>query len=171
MGDHAPVQPPDEQFRRHAAFFDRTAPLYAVLLRACADDRAAGGPVRAVCAGRDDDPPGSALALRLAGALQVAAAHEAPVDAEPSAPWLRRMLAEPAVPTVVWHSVMRQYVPDEHWDDVAAELEAARRRMPVLELAYEPPGPDHLSMPRLTLDDERLAQGAAHGVPCFAGAG
>jgi hypothetical protein len=106
---------------------------------------------------------------RLAGALDLAARHPAPVDAEPAAAWLHRVLgAGPGVPTVVWHSVMRQYVPDPDWADVRTELDAARRRMPVVELGYEPPEPDFLSAPVLTLDGERLAHGAAHGVPCFA---
>ena len=45
------------------------SPLYERLLTAAADDYDAGGPVRRVLADREGDPPGSALALRLAGAV------------------------------------------------------------------------------------------------------
>lgn len=45
------------------------SPLYEHLLAAAADDFDAGGPVREVLADRGDDPAGSALALRLTGAV------------------------------------------------------------------------------------------------------
>ncbi|WP_432496330.1 DUF2332 domain-containing protein [Kineococcus auxinigenes] len=46
------------------------SPLYAHLLTRAADDVLAGGPVRRVLAGHEDDPPGAALPLRLLGAAQ-----------------------------------------------------------------------------------------------------
>ena len=45
------------------------SPLYAALLGAAAGDVEMGGPTLAVLAGHDDDPLGSALALRLLGAV------------------------------------------------------------------------------------------------------
>jgi hypothetical protein len=44
------------------------SPLYEDLLRRAADDFEQGGPTRAVLAGHEEDPGGSALALRLMGA-------------------------------------------------------------------------------------------------------
>ncbi|MCI2237389.1 DUF2332 domain-containing protein [Paenibacillus sp. TRM 82003] len=46
---------------------DLGSPLYARLLTRAADDVLAGGPVRLVLAGHEDDPPGAALPLRLLG--------------------------------------------------------------------------------------------------------
>ena len=45
------------------------SPLYAYLLERSADDVEASGPVWSVLAGHESDPPGSALALRLMGAV------------------------------------------------------------------------------------------------------
>lgn len=45
------------------------SPLYAGLLERSADDAEAGGPAWDVLAGHEADPPGSALALRLMGAV------------------------------------------------------------------------------------------------------
>lgn len=55
------------------------SPLYAALLARAAADCEAGGPTAAVLEGREDDPPSSALALRLAGAVhRLVLAGEAP---------------------------------------------------------------------------------------------
>lgn len=45
------------------------SPMYAGLAARCADDIDAGGPVREVLAGHEDDPGPSALALRLLGSV------------------------------------------------------------------------------------------------------
>jgi hypothetical protein len=55
-----------DRFRRHAG--DATH-LYGYAMRAMADDWEAGGPVRAVCAGYEDAPSGSAIQLRLLAAV------------------------------------------------------------------------------------------------------
>lgn len=55
------------RFRQHAAVC--SSPLYAELMRRMADDWDDGGPVRAVCAGWQDAPPGSVVQLRLLAAL------------------------------------------------------------------------------------------------------
>jgi hypothetical protein len=61
---------PAELFARQAEACDSLgSPLYADLLRRCADDIDAGGPVAEVLRGHEDDPADSALALRLLGAV------------------------------------------------------------------------------------------------------
>jgi hypothetical protein len=62
------------------------SPLYQDLLARAADDFEAGGPVAAVLAGHEDDPGGSALPLRLMGAV-----HRLALDG--SAPELARRFA------------------------------------------------------------------------------
>ena len=65
-----------DRFRRHAGTADH---LYGVLMRGMADDWEAGGPVRAVCAGHEDAPSGSALQLRLlAGLFRLVLSDQAP---------------------------------------------------------------------------------------------
>ncbi len=55
-----------DRMRRHAAGRDH---LYAQLMRAMADDWEQGGPVRIICRGWEDAPPGSVVQLRLLGGL------------------------------------------------------------------------------------------------------
>ena len=56
--------------RRQALACERSgSPLYATLLVRLAEDTEAGGPALGVLAGHELDPPGSALALRLMGAV------------------------------------------------------------------------------------------------------
>ena len=50
------------RFRAHAG---NAQHLYGYAMRAMADDWEAGGPVRTVCAGYEDAPPGAAIQLRL----------------------------------------------------------------------------------------------------------
>lgn len=65
-----------DRFRAHAG--DGTH-LYAVAMRAMAQDWEAGGPVRTVCAGHEDAPVGSALQLRLlAGVFRLVLGGRAP---------------------------------------------------------------------------------------------
>lgn len=52
-----------------AACADLGSPMYAELAARCADDIEAGGPVREVLVGHEDDPGPSALALRLLGSV------------------------------------------------------------------------------------------------------
>jgi hypothetical protein len=57
-------------FRRQStACAEMGSPMYAALLARAADDIDAGGPVRDVLAGHEDDPGPSALALRLMGSV------------------------------------------------------------------------------------------------------
>jgi hypothetical protein len=61
---------------------------------------------------------------RTRAALELAAADPAPVDRAGAADWLGERLAEPheGLLTVVWHSVVRQYVPVEEWVRVERAL-------------------------------------------------
>jgi hypothetical protein len=81
---------------------------------------------------------------RLRAALQVAAAQPVPVERLPAASFLDRELAapRPGVVTVVWHSVVRQYLDTQERARVTALLDAAggraTRQAPLAHLALEP---------------------------------
>jgi hypothetical protein len=120
----------------------------------------------------------AARAERTRRAMDIASAVPATVDAAPADEWLPAQLATP-VPgtvTVVWHSVVRQYVDPAAWRRVGAALaeagEAATSAAPLAHLAFEPDvGPDGLyTFPvRLTLwpggQSRTLGIAAPHGVP------
>jgi hypothetical protein len=82
---------------------------------------------------------------RLRAALSVAAAHPEPVERLGAAAFLERELhPRPGVVTVVWHSVVWQYLPDEERQQVRDLLDDAGRRgtasAPVAHLRLEPDG-------------------------------
>lgn len=121
-------------------------------------------------------PDHVARARRLAGALQVAAAVPASVDRSEATPWLRDRLAEPIadqVLTVVWHSVVWQYL--EPGERAAAEevIAAASKRIALVHTAMEPPDLSRASHTDLTLttyaggvaDTRKLGTAHAHGMP------
>ena len=92
------------------------------------------------------DPPERLVRLR--AAIAVAAAVPATVDRADAAEWLSARLAEPAVPgitTVVFHSVMWQYLPAATQAEITGLIEAAGGRAtddaPVAWLRLEPPLP------------------------------
>lgn len=94
---------------------------------------------------------------RLAAALRIAETHPVTVDRARAAPWLREQLAEPApgVATVVFHSVVWQYLgPDEQTEVVAAIAAAGGRATAAAPLAWlrlEPhPDPERGTELRLT---------------------
>jgi hypothetical protein len=95
---------------------------------------------------------------RTRAALELAAADPPPVDRAGAADWLAERLAESrdGVRTVVWHSVMRQYVPDAEW----ARVEALLAR--TCELAMEPVDYDRME---LRVDGRLLATTGDHGPP------
>lgn len=88
---------------------------------------------------------------RLRGALQVAARLPVQVENSSAATFLARELAEtrPGVATVVWHSVVRQYLAPGERDRVDEVLEAAGAR-----------ADDRASLHRLTMEPERFGQGS-----------
>jgi hypothetical protein len=113
---------------------------------------------------------------RLRGALHVAARVPATVVAQGAATFLRDVLAAPTqgVVTVVWHSVVRQYIdPDERADVDALLQDAAERSTPDAPLvhAFLEPERDRDDLvfrvhARLGVADPvHLADAQAHGAP------
>lgn len=88
---------------------------------------------------------------RLRGALQVAAGVPVRVDRGTAAAFLGRELAvpRPGVATVVWHSVVRQYLAPDERDRVDTVLAAAGAR-----------ADDRAPLHRLTMEPERVGQGS-----------
>jgi hypothetical protein len=68
-------------------------------------------------------PDQTARAARLEGALRLAAHVPAEVEAVGAADFLAGIQPEPGTLTVVWHSIMRQYVPAAEWARVEHELD------------------------------------------------
>ncbi len=122
---------------------------------------------------------------RLDAALDVAARIPAPIDAADVGDWLGRRLAEPVpgVATVVYHSIVWQYLPKDSRDHMRAALRvagaSASAEAPVAWLRLEPSGP--VADLRLTYwpggdggdgadaPDEVLATSKYHGVPVYWG--
>lgn len=115
---------------------------------------------------------------RLRAAIAVAEEVPATVDAASADDWLAERLAtpEPGAATVVWHSVVRQYVEPERWRRVGEVLERAGEfatvDAPLAHLAFEPDivdGSEYEFALRLTLwpggQTETLATAAGHGIP------
>jgi hypothetical protein len=81
---------------------------------------------------------------RLRGALQIAAEPPIAVERLPASAFLRRELATPArgTATVVWHSVVRQYLASDERTEIDALLAAAGERAtpeaPLVRLSLEP---------------------------------
>jgi hypothetical protein len=115
---------------------------------------------------------------RLRAAIEVAEEVPATVDAASADDWLAERLATPAPgsATVVWHSVVRQYVEPARWRRVGVLLERAGEfatvDAPLAHLAFEPevaPDGDYDFTLRLTLwpggQTETLATAHGHGMP------
>lgn len=110
---------------------------------------------------------------RLRAALALAAEVPAAVDRAAAPGWVRERLAEPApgAATVVFHSVVMQYLTPEERDEfeaaVAAAGAAASPEAPLAWLRMEPAGPR--AEVRLTVwpggEDRRLALAGYHGTP------
>jgi hypothetical protein len=112
---------------------------------------------------------------RLQAALSVAAGDPVPIAARRASEWLAEALAGPDAGafTVVWHSVMRQYVDPVEWERVEAVLrEAGHGELAgrLVRLSMEP-ARDHVARMQLTLHDPagaretRLAVCDDHGLP------
>ena len=109
----------------------------------------------------------------LRGALDVA--REVPVTVEEAGAgdWLAERLAEPAdgVATVVFHSIVWQYIPHEERDRIRAALaesgERATERAPLAWLRMEPGGEQtELRLTTWPGGEERLLASAGfHGSP------
>ena len=119
-------------------------------------------------------PDQEARTARLAGALELAAEHPTDVRAVGAADFLRGVTVRPGTLTVVWHSIMRQYVPKDEWDAVEGELarlaEASTPAAPFAYIAFEPlrPGSGHrfvLTVRAGAGPVEVLAEALPHGLP------
>jgi hypothetical protein len=116
---------------------------------------------------------------RLDVAMAAAAEEPAPVDAADAADWLAGQLAGPVAgaATVVYHSIVWQYLPEATRDGIVAALDAAGAaatpEAPVAWLRMEP-GADPTKAAELRVqrwpggDDVLLARTGYHGHPVWA---
>ena len=109
---------------------------------------------------------------RMRAALSVAARDPIPVAAQRGSIWLPEVLraARGSELTVVWHSVMRQYVDPDEWAAIERTLSDAAGSSPIARLSMEPASDRHAAM-QLTVHDPagapatRLAVCDDHGLP------
>lgn len=110
---------------------------------------------------------------RMRGALEVAAGDPVGLDREPAGAWAQRMLSEsaPGQATVIYHSIVSQYLSDEErarlFETIRAAGERATAEAPLAWLRMEPA--DDRANLDLTLwpggNDRRLARVGYHGTP------
>lgn len=122
-------------------------------------------------------PDQSARLARLRSAFTVADRHRVHVRRQDARASVRELALRPGTTTVLWHSVMWQYLPQEDQDAISAHIEhlgsAASTTEPFAHLAAEPtrraPGQPHefLVTLRLWPGGERHVIGvmAPHGLP------
>jgi hypothetical protein len=83
-------------------------------------------------------------AARLDGALRTAAQVPATVDAVGAADFLAGIRPEPGTLAVVWHSILRQYVPATEWARIERQLDrlaaAGTPEAPFARISFEPAG-------------------------------
>ena len=109
--------------------------------------------------------------VRMKAALEVAAEVPVALDREPAAAWAARMLAEPAPgqATVIYHSIVSQYLSDEEraalFETICAAGDRATPEAPLAWLRMEPA--DDRANLELTLwpdgEDRQLARVGYHG--------
>ncbi|WP_035863079.1 DUF2332 domain-containing protein [Kitasatospora cheerisanensis] len=113
---------------------------------------------------------------RLNGALALAARLPAPVEPVGAADFLRGVRVADGALTVVWHSIMRQYVPAEEWRSAEAELDRLAAESgpsaPFVHLALEPRrvGARHRFLLTARLGSGPtavLAEAMPHGLPAW----
>jgi hypothetical protein len=113
-------------------------------------------------------------AARLVGALRLAAQVPAKVDTAGAADFLAGIRLEPGTLTVVWHSVMRQYVSAAEWVRVERELDrlatASTADASFAHVSFEPRrvGEQHrfqLAVRLGTAAEAVLAEARPHGIP------
>jgi hypothetical protein len=110
---------------------------------------------------------------RMRAALEVAGTEPVSLDRELAAPWAKRTLAEPTpgTATVIYHSIVSQYLADEEREALFATIREAGDRAgaetPLAWLRMEPA--DDRANLDLTLwpggEDRRLARVGYHGSP------
>ncbi|MFF0393166.1 DUF2332 domain-containing protein [Kitasatospora sp. NPDC004615] len=113
---------------------------------------------------------------RLNGALALAEKLPAPVEPVGAAEFLHDVQVADGTLTVVWHSIMRQYVPAEEWRSVETELDrlatSSSPSAPFVHIALEPrrvgDGHRFLLTTRLgTGPTTVLAEAMPHGLPAW----
>ncbi|MEW1909726.1 DUF2332 domain-containing protein [Kitasatospora sp. NPDC085895] len=121
-------------------------------------------------------PDQPARTARLEGALRLAAEVPTRVEAVGAADFLAGAEVAEGMLTVVWHSVMRQYVPAEEWarveDELARLATSSSPTAPFVHVAFEPRriGDRHrfvLAVRSGTGPEELLAEAAPHGLPAW----
>jgi hypothetical protein len=121
-------------------------------------------------------PDQTARAERLAGALGVAARVPATVERAGVDAFLAGVQPQPGTWTVVWHSVMRQYVPAREWARAQAQLDrlaaGSSDEAPFAHVAFEPRRVGGTHRFRLSVrvgdgPEEVLAGAPGHGVPAY----
>jgi hypothetical protein len=110
---------------------------------------------------------------RMRGALEIASEEPVALDQEIASSWARRMLTEPAPgrATVIYHSIVSQYLSDEErtalFDGIREAGERASADAPIAWLRMEPA--DDRANLELTLwpcgEERRLARVGYHGNP------
>lgn len=122
-------------------------------------------------------PDQIARAARLDGALREAEKTRAEVEPLGAAEFLRGVRLEPGALTVVWHSVMRQYVPAAEWEGAERELDRlaaeSTPEAPFAHISFEPRrvGERYPFQLGLRLGDSAetiLAEARSHGLPAYA---
>jgi len=118
-------------------------------------------------------PDQSERIAHMRAALELAATKDVTIDHEPAASWAQRMLAEsvPGQATVIYHSIVSQYLSDEEraalFDGIAAAGARATAEAPLAWLRMEPA--DDRANLDLTLwpggEERRLARVGYHGTP------
>lgn len=118
-------------------------------------------------------PDQSERIARMRAALEVASEVSVSLDREPAAAWAKRMLAEeaPEEATVIYHSIMSQYLSEEERAELFERIEEAGNRAtqqaPLAWLRMEPA--DDRADVHLTLwpggETHRIARAGYHGTP------
>jgi hypothetical protein len=121
-------------------------------------------------------PDQPARSARLDGALQLAAEIPVRVEAVGAADFLRDVEVADGALTVVWHSVMRQYVPKDEWARVEVELArlaaSSTATAPFAHISLEPRrvGQEHhflLTVRSGTGPEVVVAEAKPHGLPAW----
>jgi hypothetical protein len=119
-------------------------------------------------------PDQASRTARLEGALRIASEVPAPVARQGAADFLAGVELRPGTLTVVWHSVMQQYVPAQEWERVEHELDrlgaASGPDAGLAHVAFEPRRVGELHRFRLSVrvdggQEEILAEAHPHGLP------
>ncbi|KJK58154.1 DUF2332 domain-containing protein [Saccharothrix sp. ST-888] len=119
-----------------------------------------------------------ARTARLNGALRLATGTPAPVDPVGAAEFLAGVEPAAGALTVVWHSIMRQYVPAGEWAGVEAGLQrlasASTADAPFAHIAFEPRRVGDRHRFQLTVRtgadftvEQVLAEAMPHGLPAW----